>query len=79
VQTALVARARSLVSTYGGFSYLGPLLGVPTVAVQTQPAFSPVHLDVLRAAFPDAAYSIADVGERADIDDAVERIAGAVL
>jgi hypothetical protein len=77
VQTALVERSRGLVATYGGFSYLGPLLGVPTVAVQSRPADSPVHLAVLRAAFPDAAYSIAEVDE--DVDDEVERIAGALL
>ncbi len=44
VQTALVARARALVSTYGGFSYLGPLLGVPTLALQTQEPFNTAHL-----------------------------------
>lgn len=32
VQTALVAHASELHCTYGGFSYLGPLLGVDTVA-----------------------------------------------
>lgn len=32
-QTAIVARASGLLATYGGFSYLGPLVGVPTVAV----------------------------------------------
>ena len=54
VQTAVVAGARELVATYGGFSYLGPMLGVPTRALWTQEAFQRVHLDVLRAAYPDA-------------------------
>ena len=58
VQTALVARAGALVATYGGFSYLGPMLGVPTRALYTQGAFQRVHLDVLRAAYPDAAYEL---------------------
>jgi hypothetical protein len=58
VQTALVARARALVATYGGFSYLGPMLGIPTRALYTQEAFQRVHLDVLRAAYPDAAYEL---------------------
>jgi hypothetical protein len=58
VQTALVARARRLVATYGGFSYLGPMLGVPTRALYTQQAFQRVHLDVLRAAYPDADYEL---------------------
>jgi hypothetical protein len=58
VQTALVARARRLVSTYGGFSYLGPMLGVPTRALYTREAFQQVHLDVLRAAYPQAGYEL---------------------
>jgi hypothetical protein len=58
VQTSLVERARALVSTYGGFSYLGPMLGVPTRALYTRDAFQRVHLDVLRAAYPDAAYEL---------------------
>jgi hypothetical protein len=58
VQTAIVAGARELVATYGGFSYLGPLLGVPTRALYTQETFQRVHLDVLRAAFPDARYEL---------------------
>jgi hypothetical protein len=58
VQTAVVARARALVSTYGGFSYLGPMLNVPTLALHTRRAFSPVHLDVLCAAYPEADYTL---------------------
>jgi hypothetical protein len=58
VQTAVVAGARELVATYGGFSYLGPMLGVPTRALYTQEGFQGVHLDVLRAAFPDARYEL---------------------
>jgi len=58
VQTKLVAGARELVATYGGFSYLGPMLGVPTRALYTQEAFQRVHLDVLRAAYPDARYEL---------------------
>jgi hypothetical protein len=58
VQTQLVARARELVATYGGFSYLGPMLGVPTRALYTREAFQRVHLDVLHAAYPDARYEL---------------------
>ena len=58
VQTTLVAGARELVATYGGFSYLGPMLGVPTRALYTQEAFQRVHLDVLQAAYPDAPYEL---------------------
>jgi hypothetical protein len=58
VQTQLVAGARELVATYGGFSYLGPMLGVPARALYTQEAFQRVHLDVLHAAYPDARYEL---------------------
>jgi hypothetical protein len=58
VQTALVAGARALVATYGGFSYLGPMLGVPTRALCTREAFQRIHLDVLYAAYPDAEYEL---------------------
>jgi hypothetical protein len=58
VQTVIVAGARELVATYGGFSYLGPMLGVPTRALWTQAAFQRVHLDVLHAAYPGTSYEL---------------------
>jgi hypothetical protein len=75
VQTAVVARARALVSTYGGFSYLGPMLGVPTLAVHTREAFSRVHLDVLRAAYPDADYTLAGQNDIAGVRRFADRAA----
>jgi hypothetical protein len=60
VQTTLVARAQAFVSTYGGFSYLGAMLGIPTLALQTKKPFSSVHLSVLRAAYPEADYTLVD-------------------
>ena len=46
VQTALVAHANELHGTYGGFSYLGPLLGVDTVAYTGSCDFTITHLDL---------------------------------
>ncbi len=46
VQSALVAHAKSLHCTYGGFAYLGPLLGIPTVGYFTKPQFVGTHLDL---------------------------------
>lgn len=46
VQTALVAGAQSLHGTYGGFSYLGPLLGVHTFAYTGNFDFTFTHLDL---------------------------------
>jgi hypothetical protein len=46
VQTAVVARARSFVGTYGGLSYLPPLVGVPSFALYSDPDhFRPHHLE----------------------------------
>jgi hypothetical protein len=47
-QTAVVARAVGLVSTYGGFSYLGPHLGIPTLAVAGRTAYNPFHARLFR-------------------------------
>lgn len=48
-QTAAVAHADLLIAPYGGFSYLGPLLGVPTLALRAPGGVvNPVHLETLR-------------------------------
>jgi len=44
-QTAVIARARAFVGTYGGYSYLAPLCGVPSVAYYSATAFKRHHLD----------------------------------
>jgi hypothetical protein len=49
-QTGIVRGARLLVATYGGFSYLGPFMGVPTCAFYSHDVSNPVHLELLRAA-----------------------------
>jgi hypothetical protein len=47
VQSAVVARARRFVGTYGGFAYLAPFYGVPAVSYFTDPGtFSVRHLDL---------------------------------
>jgi hypothetical protein len=56
VQTRLIAGARGLVATYGGFSYLGPFLGVPTRTFYSVEQTVPLHLEVLRQALPGADY-----------------------
>ncbi|MEA2348581.1 MAG: hypothetical protein QOG62_2368 [Thermoleophilaceae bacterium] len=50
VQTAAIAGAQALVGTYGGFSYLAPLLGVPSATVFSERNFNPAHVEVLRVA-----------------------------
>jgi hypothetical protein len=48
VQTQIISGARCLISSYGGFSYLGPLLGVPSVCFWSVANFNPTHLELMR-------------------------------
>jgi hypothetical protein len=73
VQTRIIAGSRGLVATYGGFSYLGALLGVPTLTFYELEQTVPIHLDVLHAALPDAAYERVRAGDVG----AVEKFAAA--
>jgi hypothetical protein len=44
VQTAVIARARAFVGTYGGYAYLAPFLGVPAVGLYSERSFKLHHL-----------------------------------
>jgi hypothetical protein len=70
VQTRVIAGARGLVATYGGFSYLGPFLGVPTVTFFEVEQTVPLHLEVIGRAVPGAVYERALVGD----EQAIERL-----
>lgn len=50
VQTRVLARARALVGTYGGPSYLAPWLGIPSVSLASVANYNPRHLEAARAA-----------------------------
>jgi hypothetical protein len=54
VQTRIVSGARALVATYGGFTYLGPLLRVPTLSFYEAERTMPIHLEVIRRTMPSA-------------------------
>jgi hypothetical protein len=71
VQAEIVARAQSLVATYGGFSYVGPLVGTPTLAVWDRPEKNAQHERVLRAVRPDAVFERLCLG--ADSSSSLER------
>jgi hypothetical protein len=75
VQTRLVAGARGFVATYGGFSYLGPFLDVPTLTFYDLEQTVPLHLDVLRAAVPGADYGRVRVGDLGAVEDFAARVA----
>jgi hypothetical protein len=47
VQTEIVRNAEALVSTYGGFSYLGPYVGTPTLALYSDAPPERAHLDAI--------------------------------
>jgi hypothetical protein len=48
LQTYLVSRAKLFVGTYGGFSYLAPFYGVPSVSVYSERKhFISAHLDLM--------------------------------
>jgi len=76
VQTRLIAGARGLVATYGGFSYLGPFLGVPALTFYEVEQTVPVHLEVLRAALPGADYTRVRTGDEGAVDTFAERVSG---
>jgi hypothetical protein len=44
VQTAVIARARAFVGTYGGYAYLAPFHGVPAVGFYSNQSFKLHHL-----------------------------------
>lgn len=54
-QTRIIANADALVSTYGGFSYLGPHIGIPTTSYFSHPKFVPGHLEVMAHASAELA------------------------
>jgi hypothetical protein len=51
-QTAVVAGASFFIGTYGGFSYLPPLMGIPAVGLFSEPGrIIPGHVDVANRVF----------------------------
>jgi len=61
VQTYVISRARAFFGTYGGFSYLPPLLGVPSYCFySSEGKFLPVHLDVAHRAYRTIKYGSFD-------------------
>jgi hypothetical protein len=51
LQTAVIARARAFVGTYGGYSYLAPLHGVSSIAFYSDRTFKPHHLHLAQRVF----------------------------
>jgi len=51
LQTAVIARARAFVGTYGGYSYLAPFHGVSALAFYSERTFKPHHLHLAQRVF----------------------------
>jgi hypothetical protein len=51
VQSAVISRARAFVGTYGGYSYLAPFYGVPSLAFYSQRTFRLHHLHAAQRVF----------------------------
>lgn len=78
VQSAIISGARAFIGTYGGYSYLAPLYGVPAVAFYVQRGFDPEHLYAATRAFERvgaAPLTVLDVSQAALMQSAL----GAVI
>jgi len=71
VQSQVVSRARAFVGTYGGFSYLAPFYGVPSVAVYSEPNFVPTHLAIARHVFSQKAFGQFEVTSTAHLNPGI--------
>jgi hypothetical protein len=70
LQSRVVAGARAFVGTYGGFSYLGPSYGVPSLAIYSDAdGFLPVHLRVAERAFEHPPFGALRIAEAAQVGD----------
>ena len=82
VQSAIVARADAFVGTYGGFSYMAPFYGLPSIAFYSDPnGFSSKHLQMAHAAFErigaPGLLDVRDVANVANVSSVVDRVLAA--
>ena len=80
-QTRIIRGAEALVSSYGGFSYLGPFLDVPSICFYSHANFNPTHLELMRhaeAALNTTRFAAFDVRDVA-LADCVARASAEML
>jgi hypothetical protein len=54
IQTRIIGGAKAFIGTYGGFAYLAPLMGVPTLSFYSDPTgFRIDHLEIAKRAYTD--------------------------
>jgi hypothetical protein len=76
-QTAVISGARAFVGTYGGFSYLAPLYGVPSITFYSAATFFEQHLEFARRTFSQvgaAPFVVLHERERALLGDLVGQV-----
>jgi len=82
VQTALIARARGFIGTYGGFAYLAPFYGVPSLSFfSRRSGFEAHHLELAHRVFDrvmPGGFLAVERGAANLFDPAVDRWAGPV-
>jgi hypothetical protein len=79
-QTRVIAGARAFVGTYGGYSYLAPLVGVPALAFYSERTFKRHHLHMAERVFDRlgrATVMAVDVAHAPVVQLALGAIAGA--
>lgn len=76
VQTAVIARADAFVGSYGGFSYLAPLLGVRSIAFYSELTFKTAHLELAEHVFNHVSGGSLTVLNAADVDVIAGALAG---
>ena len=68
VQTAAIAHAEAFVGSYGGYSYLAPLFGVPSLAFYSVKTFKTCHLELAEHVFDRIGGGTLTVVNTADVD-----------
>lgn len=67
-QSQIIARSERFVGTYGGFSYLAPLMGVPSLCIYSEIGrVVPVHMDVAFRVFRNLLCGSLDKAPRAGV------------
>ncbi len=75
-QTELIAGSRGFVGTYGGFSYLAPFIGVPSLSFFSRRGFEAHHLDLAQRVFDrmlPGGFVALDRGDTTLVEPAVNR------
>jgi hypothetical protein len=80
IQTAVIRRATAFVGTYGGYAYLAPLCGVPSLAFHSNRTFAQHHRDLADEVFAGLgapSLMALDVGNAELLRMALHRVAAA--